>query len=437
MKCLGLDYESRTRNESYEILLPHKVYISKIQYKDLKTGLWANLGVGGFLPPDFVLGHVQSEIVDEVLTASSRQKMRIAGISYPARCFKNVSHAKSVKALTATPEEDTVVAEWSQGDQPYRSTFAGVPVQDDHRFWDPLNHIKVNHGFTCIKHGVTNLELSEGFKRLEPTIKSKVDFVSIPNFLLELGDLRRLGDLFSTKYKNISHATGDKFLGVNFGVLPIVGDIKKMLTLAKRIDDYVDRWNDLAEKQSIITFKTTLFDYTTDKSIDESVSINEYAFRATCHSRAVLHVYMIPKKLPTSVRTSAKMRALGFDNPAGVIWEAIPFSFVVDWFANFSDLFDPRQKSLFMYDIVDAGYSIVNKTTVDVQYTTLLTSGINNLRSEVVSLPYQESESEYGRVKLDPKFFDGIRHSESDDWSLEVSMFSPHQAALGAALLAK
>lgn len=48
---------------------------------------------------------------------------------------------------------------------------------------------------------------------------------------------------------------------------------------------------------------------------------------------------------------------LGFVDPAGVIWEAIPFSFVVDWFVNVSDFLGSFSES-FGVEVTNAYYSV-------------------------------------------------------------------------------
>jgi len=447
--CNGLPYKSRTRSKLDQTLLG----AAKSGHQ---TMMWADgwSSPGPLTCPQVLPDRPQSgsydsvtsaaildswdnTIVDEVLSTSDKILLRKEGIPYPKRCFKNITSTKNEFHVLGTPEMVWVHSEhfYDSGGSGYRRCNAygntGLAPLAITAFWSPLTYWENTFPSNCITHVVSNVEIDQALARLRPRIDSLLDNVSIPNFLLELRELKTLGKLFSTKYANIASASGDKFLGINFGLLPLVRDINTIKNLERSIDKFVDMWNGLASKGEIITYHTTMFNFVTEFTEIVPISGYYHTLNKTCTSSAKMAIYVLPKQLPSNIKRKLKSRLSGFDSLSEVIWEAIPFSFVVDWFTNIGDLFDADLEDLLVYDIVDGGYSLFNETRVTCT-TRKDFFGI----FEADLFPTEQFTSTYTRVKLHPDRFSAFA-LKGKNWNLTTSFVSPHQAALAAALTYK
>lgn len=395
-----------------------------------------------------------SKIVDQVLTDQCKAELRARNIRYKP-VFKAVQHTKYHKGspveheLTPTVCQD--VRTWAtpaQGVYTCRMNVSNMAMltQDANLYLEPSKWF-VDEGIydPNVLHEVTSLDLMRGVARLEPTVENLFDTLLLPNFLFELKDLRRLADLFSTKYKDISAASGDKFLGVNFGVLPVISDIQKMQILTKKIREYADRWNDLAAKEATITLKTTLWNTTSVDDREWESDNNDFHFNFSQEysqtAIAKLHLYVVPHHISESSILTLLTRAHGFHKPLSVVWEAIPFSWLIDYFVNIGKVIEDMEnpEGLLSFNVVDMGYSRLLKRR-GASYGEL-TTGHNDSHSfsfnPVTMAPYYEEHSYYERVPLPPSAYHKLRTQyKGVDLTLTGGP-NPHQSLLMAALGAK
>jgi len=170
------------------------------------------------------------------------------------------------------------------------------------------------------------------------------EVVSIANFLYELKDIRTLlPKIESTLAKTVSGG----FLNLNFGWLPLVSDLKKLGTLAQT---FSQRLNFLKETygREVRMGYSEKFGYPTALPTTRTYN-SPYTDQATRYTlddynavfRANGYLYHELEGLDDASRLFSAFRAeLGLNNPAKVIWTAIPFSFVVDWFARIGSYLD-------------------------------------------------------------------------------------------------
>lgn len=372
-------------------------------------------------------------------------------------CFNPVHHVKMMKGFLV---DETSAGNLYGSDQPRQEAVTGMQSYKDiisivdykiglinplDGYMAPvLNYTAANNNLP-LKVDINYSDLIIGFSRLAPSIeKAMGGKLSIANFILELRDLRRLSGLFSTKYADIASAAGDKHLGVNFGVLPLVGDIELILNGISRMEKFINRWNALANKQAVVTFKTTLLEEEGSwtgptSSVHHGGVTDEWQSEIFWKRLAKMHVYAVPKRISlTSGMMRAKARAYGLDQPLSVIWEAIPFSFVIDWFLGIQEVIGNYEKSssIFDYDIVDGGYS----TLIEYSATS---DGIRTVESQLAAYgvgpdretlaTYADVNKTYTRHRIDHSTLVGLKiRSRDGEWS--VSGLSPHQTSLGLAL---
>jgi hypothetical protein len=184
--------------------------------------------------------------------------------------------------------------------------------------------------------------------------------ISLANFLYELKDLpgmiRNLWHVFvdlnklfnrnSTPLK-VAKFGANQALGVNYGWLPFISDLKKLATVLKVVMNRIQHLKRTYKKWTKIHFHRTLAprDFPVrpkgldpgNSGLDIRWSLTEY--KATFNASAYYwHDFEGLNDEFTTLK--AFWVAFGLDNPARVLWNAIPYSFVVEWFVRLSDVVD-------------------------------------------------------------------------------------------------
>lgn len=274
------------------------------------------------------------------------------------------------------------------------------------------------------------------------------DAFNVLNFIAELKDVRRLPDLVR-KWTRTSHDVSDKFLGVNFGLLPFASDIVSIAERAKKLGPSIDKWNDLAAKCKVINFHRVYPIALKGKNVGtEKEPIMEnykdyYHSGGTCGSpagggdtfirvivkqkfKAKVHIYVVPVNVPDDLIDDIKRDVWGVNKPLTALWNAIPFSFVVDWFTNLGDAisrFEQAEPNL-RYKIVSSGVSLLTETEITFQFGT--EKGSKNLGTVV------SNYRSYYRAPIEPSSVlqPGVSYS-----SLRFQSLDQNQALLGSALM--
>ena len=195
---------------------------------------------------------------------------------------------------------------------------------------------------------ITDSEMSELLRQLAGDIKPAV---SLPNVILELpqtltlwNDLKapllaalslsskRKGALYKKRFKDGSNS----LLAQQFGLLPLVGDLKALLSMSQKVHSEVARLSRLpttwtkAQKKcspSLLTFTSVL------ESMSFGYSSLKYDAMTSEDAITIHYEHQKAKSISGPQLVSAVTNKLmGMTNPAAVLWEATPFSFVADWF---------------------------------------------------------------------------------------------------------
>lgn len=166
--------------------------------------------------------------------------------------------------------------------------------------------------------------------------------VNLVNFFLEL---KEIGELIPKLSGSISKDVGNGFLSYNFGWAPFIGDLIKLKDLMTTVDarlaflresrgkltrlsvEFQPAWEPPVWPPDLSHFFGNDFDCS---SIARLVSY-ESTFRA---SGLLYHELEGLDGLAGSVRGA--LSALGFGNPLQTAWNAIPFSFILDWVGDVS-----------------------------------------------------------------------------------------------------
>lgn len=196
--------------------------------------------------------------------------------------------------------------------------------------------------------------------------------MDLGTFLAELRDVRRLADM--VKFTKTSSDVSDKFLGLEFGVLPMVSDIKKMYNNIGAMSPAFDNWNDMVKTRQTRAYHTLITDESASGEHIRTTGLfsgsNSYRYKYVYNwkqtYKELAHCYVQPKSVASTVDLALQASLWGLNKPLHVVWNVIPMSFAVDWVVNVGDLIDKFENSepKLEFDIAAAGVSAKLHTEV-------------------------------------------------------------------------
>lgn len=229
--------------------------------------------------------------------------------------------------------------------------------------------------------GSAQTDLDGVFSSLRPDLTT----VSLPNFLLELDDI---GALFRQFKKNVGIArsilssspgaisrvngklVAENHLAYSFGWKPAEGDIRSIINAITRTMDRIAAFEKAANQ--VLSNHNILSKTTVTKSGSFTYSTNHKCYwsgtKLTTKTAGLVY-----RALPLQVTRGYKLMlrayldALGFELNPKIIWDAIPFSFVLDWFFGIGSWLDRHKYDTLELPISYIGSYCQVKETVQVE----------------------------------------------------------------------
>lgn len=172
--------------------------------------------------------------------------------------------------------------------------------------------------------------INDAATRLRPDLTT----LSVPNFMLDIGQITKLVSLWKRSMSLAKNLAG-AHLNYKFGWKPTIGDLRGMVESITGFQEKLAAFDRLAGK--LQTGRAKLL----SEGSNRSGSFLHTTDR-TCHWSATLTRkvtgHLVWKCLPIA-ELSANTRilkslldSLGFELNPRIVWDAIPLSFVVDWF---------------------------------------------------------------------------------------------------------
>lgn len=163
------------------------------------------------------------------------------------------------------------------------------------------------------------------------------EIVSIANFIYELREIRSLIPKIS---KSLIKTTSGGLLNLEFGWKPLISDLKKLGSIMSEVEKriaFLIRYN--GERRRLGFTKEIPYPGTLPVSSMYYVYPNFPIRYKLVDYRALFRaggfVFQSLDGLNSELsQIRAFSAALGLNNPTKIIWNALPYSFVVDWFAN-------------------------------------------------------------------------------------------------------
>jgi hypothetical protein len=279
----------------------------------------------------------------------------------------------------------------------------------------------------------TPIQMGEFMEGLERHLYDTIPvIISLPNFIYELKDLKGL----ILKWKGLVKTMADAFLALEFGVLPFLSDLKHLVTSLSDTRRALMRLRKENRRWQIYHYRKRYYEMDPDPVFEtlEGVSAGGpvvYSHQQGLFRRAQtritnIHSCVVIRRTYEGLDSkladlNSLLVAYGFTNPAKVIWNAIPYSFILEWFVNLDGFFDSLAFHPFegTYEVAWSHTTFTKRTLWE------LTLPIPNSNGDLVFVPQGTAYSkEYIRRK-------GL-YALPDDSSFEG--LSPMQLALGSAL---
>lgn len=167
--------------------------------------------------------------------------------------------------------------------------------------------------------------------------------IGLANFVWEL---RELGSLLPRLSKSVSQTTSGGILNMEFGWKPFLSDLDSLFNIVSNVRSKIEhlkatfgKTTRLGEFQGNV-FEPNMSSYTllaphSNVASEVSLLFELKGYRADLRAGAYLyHRLQDLNELSSFIR--AMIVALGLSNPLKAVWNALPYSFVIDWFTGLS-----------------------------------------------------------------------------------------------------
>lgn len=294
---------------------------------------------------------------------------------------------------------------------------------------------------------------ARAFRAMQPHVN---DGLSLVNFVLELKDFRRMWAHwvpFTRELGNIARSSrgsplrlimrliAESHLNIQFGWRPFLSDINQMIGILGLIDKRLKYLEENAGKVVRRHYREAIdgplgSETTTDKFVEVYIPfftpVNTYKVRQIERfrwvSKPMYHASMVfrfnlPKASPFRRQLDAFRAALGLKLDPAIVWNAIPFSFIIDWFYDVGEFLRQFSESDLgiTTEVIDFSHSVKYHHLAEVSYAV---QDVNSTWLPQLDIVHAE-ESYYERAKFTPNTF-------------QVTSSTPGlmQASLAGALLA-
>jgi hypothetical protein len=214
------------------------------------------------------------------------------------------------------------------------------------------------------------LALERACRDILPDVTDIFGKFNLYTFVLELSEVANAASLATGLLKKASVDNAiDSYIGHQFGYLPMISDFAKIYEIFSKFDDAIDLWNEHAKKGIEHTEHRTVYSVSEDTAKGYKFTIlggkkpyyGWHDFSATVVSTSKVHLTFRPKIINKDLRSKYWLKAFGLDKPLSGVWEAVPFSWAIDYFTNIGDMIEAFERSfndLFAYEYVTGGYSV-------------------------------------------------------------------------------
>lgn len=259
--------------------------------------------------------------------------------------------------------------------------------------------------------------------------------VSVPNFLFELTQLKSLISFWDIRRRRLVKPTKGSPASINlwyqYGVRPTVGDVASIISAVSNFREKIKAWNSRLGKFTSKR-KTILREVVNSRgTFNHPVNGSSYpiSWRSAAEQKATAHILFVPKPIQALSDLEFSIRgyldSLGFELNPAAIWDAMPFSFVVDWVVDVGSMLERFKLDTLELpiELVDSYLQFKESFSVDIEYKFLGSS--NYPKFTYPGAAYNETT--FHRQQFHP----GSQNFLNLGWKLP----SLNQAGLGASIV--
>jgi len=178
-----------------------------------------------------------------------------------------------------------------------------------------------------------------GLKAFEALSSQVPTEVSIANFFWEL---REWQELIPTFKENLRKTKAGGYLNFSFGWKPLVSDLQKLENITSTVTRRLEWLRRTYGQETLIGWSDEKIDSTIPSTIisnhgDSSIQLVRTGLITKRRTNGYL-THRLEGLDSATAELRAFAAALGLNNPVKIAWNALPYSFVVDWLTNISGL---------------------------------------------------------------------------------------------------
>jgi glutaredoxin-related protein len=268
---------------------------------------------------------------------------------------------------------------------------------------------------------------SRAFEGMKPNLETAL---SLSNFIAELTDVKHLLRFF-TKWNGPLRKVAEGHLSYAFGIRPFIQDVKLLYKILTDHQSFIDSF--LAARNTFQrrhwAEEEPVEQQTTGWTNWQGISYVQYRYvhrYKSIHTATMVYSYNCPDLEGWRDELRALCDLLGLRLTLSVVWEAIPFSFVVDWFFRVQKFLEAHEEPLVKVDVTVYDYVISHKFTNDSKREWKFASNNGNSQ-HWIHTDIEYSVKSYKRRVMLP---------DSDNTFIDSGQYGTNQLALSASLLA-
>lgn len=204
-----------------------------------------------------------------------------------------------------------------------------------------------------------NAEALEFFKA--GCVSQEIDLL---NNLWEFKEVARLAEPLGANVKSWSiKDIPNAHLWYSFGIKPLMKDMESLVKVLKSLTERLTWFRKNHGKPVKVQFSKDLSTSIrpTNKIVDWSLGKTSYVYknyRCKYHAYALI-VYDVSQLSDLELQAKILLHSFGVDKPLSVLWEAMPYSFVLDWFVKLGDWINRLQPAItFPFKFLDVGHYV-------------------------------------------------------------------------------
>jgi hypothetical protein len=264
--------------------------------------------------------------------------------------------------------------------------------------------------------------VNTAFDRLRPDLRT----VSIPNFIADIADLKSLYVIWKKKLSIAKNLAG-AHLNYKFGWKPTVGDLSDMIEgvtqLRAKLAAFKSQLGKIIQSSTTVHSSTNTVSGTYTHASFAGTATFSATVHRTCTATMAYTTFPLAVMGPMDEILRGLLDSLGFELNPRIIWDALPFTFVIDWFFGVGSWLDRYRIDALELPITLVDSFLQYKEDVKIEWSTKATHlPLGSWSSQPVSGGAIYTSSFFERMPIYPDYatFTGL------GWKLPT----PNQALL-------